>query len=95
MKRTKAGQKKHDESVKRSADAYKQRGYDVRADIPGEKKPKNIGGYIPDIIAKKGKKETVVEIETRKTATTDKKQQQAFKNYADKKSGRKFTKKII
>lgn len=94
-KRTKVGQKRHDEGVKQSADWYKSRDFKVKADLPGEEKPKKIGGFIPDIIAKKGKKEIVIEIETRQTANTDKEQQQAFRDYANKKKDRTFRKKII
>jgi len=50
-KRTKAGQKKHDDSVLRSAEWYKKNGFITKADLPGWKKPKKIGGFIPDIIA--------------------------------------------
>ena len=38
MNGSKKGQKKHDDSVRRSVDWYKSRGYAVRADIPGEKR---------------------------------------------------------
>ena len=46
-KRTKTGQRKHDESVSRSAEWYKKNGFITRADLPGWKKPKKIGGFIP------------------------------------------------
>ncbi|MBU4561875.1 hypothetical protein KKB17_00505 [bacterium] len=52
-KRTKTGQKKHDESVLRSAGWYKKHGFRTNADLPGWNKPKKIGGFIPDLIAKK------------------------------------------
>jgi len=94
-KRTKVGQKRHDEGVKRSADWYKNKGFGIKVDLPGEEKPKKINGFIPDIIATKGKKEIVIEVETKQTANTDKEQQGAFRNYANKKPGRIFRKKII
>lgn len=53
-----------------------------------------IGGFVPDVIAKKGKKEVVVEVETKQTANTDKEQQQAFRDYASKNKNRTFRKKI-
>ena len=94
MSRTKQGQKKHDESVRRSANWYKNNGYSVQADLPGEKKPKKINGHIPDLIAKKGQKEIIAEFETRQTVNTDEGQHQAFRKYANQKKGREFRKKI-
>ena len=93
--RTKQGQKKHDTGVANSANWYKARGYKVEADLPGEKKPKNIGGFVPDLIAKKNSKEIIVEVETKKTAKTDTEQQAAFKKYANNSSQRTFKKKIV
>ncbi|MBI2484368.1 hypothetical protein HYV71_04255 [Candidatus Uhrbacteria bacterium] len=93
-KRSKVGQKKHDESVRKTADWYKNQGFTVKADLPGQIKPKKIGGFVPDVIAKKGKKEVIVEVETKKTASADKEQQQAFRDYANRKNSRVFRKKI-
>jgi len=95
QKRTKAGQKRHDGSVLRSVKWYEGQGFNVKADLPNYDKPKKIGGHIPDWIAKKGKKEVVGEVETKGTNEKDKDQQQAFKEYADRKSGRTFKKKIV
>ena len=50
------GQTKHDDSVLRSAEWYKKHGFIIKADLPGWKKPKKIGGFIPDLIAKKVKR---------------------------------------
>jgi len=95
QKRTKVGQKRHDEGVLRSVNWYEDQGFNVDADLPKYDKPKQIGGYIPDWIAQKGKKEVIGEVETRGTNEKDKDQQQAFKDYADRKSGRQFRKKVI
>ena len=46
------------------AKAYEARGYHVRADVPGYRKPPTIGGYTPDILARKSGQETMVEVET-------------------------------
>lgn len=94
-KRTKVGQKRHDERVLRSVKWYEGQGFKVNADLPEYNKPKKISGYIPDWIAKKGKEEIIGEIETKGTNEKDKEQQQAFKEYAKKKKERKFKKKII
>lgn len=95
MSRTKAGQKKHDERVLKSAEYYEKQGYKVSVDLPNHDKPKKIGGFIPDLIAKKKGEEIIVEIETKSTIKSDKDQHQAFKEYADKSEGRKFKKKIV
>jgi len=43
-KRTKTGQRKHDESVLRSAEWYKKHGFTTNAGLPGWNKPKKIEG---------------------------------------------------
>ncbi|MEA3494343.1 MAG: hypothetical protein U9R38_08200 [Candidatus Margulisiibacteriota bacterium] len=94
-KRSKKGKSNHDKAVSRSAEWYKGQGFKVKADIKGWKKPKTIGGYIPDLIAKKGKKEIVLEVETPQTVEKDHDQWQAFKEYADRKRQREARKKIV
>ncbi len=94
-KRTKTGQARHDRAVLRSARSYKVRGYNVKADLPGYTKPKKIGGHVPDILATKGRKEKIVEVETRDSNKKDASQHSAFKSYADKKASRDFRKRII
>ena len=94
-KRGKGGKSRHDKSVSKSAEWYENQGYKVKADIEGWDKPKTIGGYRPDLIAKKGKKEVILEVETPQTVKKDYKQWQAFKEYADRKKQRKAKKKIV
>ena len=94
-KRTKTGQKKHDESVLRSAEWYKKHGFITKADLPGWNKPEKIGGFIPDLIAKKGKKEIILEVETKNTDESDTDQQKAFKKYSKREEERTFRKKIL
>jgi len=94
-RRTKTGQREHDNAVLRSAEWYKGQGYKVKADLPGWEKPKKIGGFIPDWIAKKGKKEIIGEVETEGSNETDEEQQEAFKEYAKRKKERGFKKKIV
>ena len=94
-KRTKIGQKKHDEGVLRSAEWYKKHGFTTKADLPGWNKPKKIGGFIPDLIAKKGKKEIILEVETKNTDESDADQQKAFKKYSKREEERTFRKKIL
>ena len=66
-KRTPRQQTKHDRTVERSAKSYQGKGYRVRADIAGFKQPGLIGGRRPDVVAQKGKKVVIVEVETKDT----------------------------
>ena len=75
LKRGKIGQAKHDKKVQQRLDHYKDKGYSVKADLPGRAKPQKIGGRIPDIIAKKGSDLIVEEIETASTMNSDRDQQ--------------------
>ena len=95
MKRSKTGQKRHDAAVRKSADWYGSRGYSVQADVPGRKQPKTIEKRRPDIIAKKGREEVIVEVETKQSADADKEQQRVFREYAKRNPGRRFRKKVI
>ena len=95
--RTKTGQENHDRKVAELAQGLKRRGYSVQADLPGHSRPPALGGTRPDVVAKKGSKVLVREVETTSSVSADKKQQQALKNWA-KDHGAEFrtiiTKKI-
>ncbi len=91
-KRGKIGQARHDRKVEQRMNHYKNKGYKVKADLPGRAKPPKIGGAIPDIVAKKKNELIVEEIETSSTKNSDKAQQQKLKG-GTKKLGGKF--KII
>jgi hypothetical protein len=90
VKRSKRQQNKHDNAVKKSAEYYEKQNYSVDADIKGYNKPKTINGRRPDLIAKKGKKEIIVEVETSDSINKDIKQRQEFKDYANKSKNRRF-----
>jgi len=77
--RSKDRQEVHDKKVAEIAKNLEKKGYDVQADLPGHKKPKRIGKHIPDMIATKGDKVLVREIETPATVSKDKDQHKAFK----------------
>lgn len=51
-----------------------------------------LGRFIPYLIAKKGKKEIILEVETKKTDKSDVDQQKAFKKYS-KERKREFLEK--
>ena len=87
IKRGKIGQAKHDRKVQQRLDFYKDKNFRVKADLPGRAKPPKIGGRIPDIVAKKGKKLIVEEVETPSTKNTDKEQQKRLKGGTKKLGG--------
>lgn len=94
--RSPGSQHKHDNEVKKVAKDYAGRGYDVEADISGYKRPPTVGGYRPDVRAKKGKYETLVEVETPDTVDTVHalSQELAFRKSARRSPNRHFKKKI-
>lgn len=93
--RTKASQSKHNNKVLAEAKKLEREQYNVSADIAGYKKPPSRGGYVPDIVAKKGKEEFIIEVETPDSVNSprDIAQQGAFQRAA-RKPGVKF-KRII
>jgi hypothetical protein len=85
-KRTPQSQTKHDRKVLERARALREQGFNVRADIPGFKKPDSIHGRRPDIEARKhGEPKVIEEIETPRSLKKDRPQQRVFEKYADKK----------
>lgn len=96
MARSKISQSKHNTTVKKLAKQYQQKGYDVKADIEGWKKPDTIRGVIPDIIAEKSGHKTVVEVETKDSIDSkrDLQQQTTFKSWS-KESDTKHYKRIV
>lgn len=94
-KRSASAQSKHDIAVKKTVNYYKQRGYNVTADLKGFTKPQEIKGYIPDVIATKGIKRNIIEVETKKSNATDKEQQSAFRNFAKQRVNTTFIKKVV
>lgn len=94
-KRNEKQQSAHDEAVKKSAEYYEEQGYAVQADIKGFKKPKTIKERRPDLIAKKKKETVILEVETKETMETDKKQREMFKKYADSHKNVRFRTKMV
>ena len=95
-KRMPSSQNKHNREVKRLANEYKGKGYQVEADIQGFSQPQTIGGFRPDISAKKGGQETIVEVETLDSvdSTRDVKQQSAFQDWAGQDTKHHYKRKI-
>lgn len=96
-KRTKRSQSKHDTEVRRIAKDMQAKGYDVQADVAGYSKPDTIGGYRPDVIARKGVERKIVEVETSESRNTarDLGQQSAFRKAANRSKHTKFRRVIV
>jgi len=95
LKRTKIQQSKHNVRVRKIAGGYKSQGWKVKADIRGYPSPKLISGRQPDVIATKGKKERIIEVETRDSMKKDSKQRDIFKRYANVNKKRKFKTSVV
>jgi len=93
-KRGSKAQSKHDKKVESLAKSLQTKKFKVQADIPGFDKPKSINRRRPDIVAKKGIKTKIIEVETPKSVEADKKQHKTFQNYVDKSKNRDFEIKI-
>lgn len=83
-KRNPSSQNAHNNKVKALAKELKKDGYIVKADIPGYKKPAPIGKdkRIPDIEAQKRGRVKLIEVETKASLSTDRKQQSTFRRSA-------------
>lgn len=81
--RTKAGQEVHDAKVAEVARRLERSGYRVLADLPGHPQPPVLNGYRPDVVAQKGTRTLVREVETPSTVAADRAQQQALRSWAE------------
>lgn len=86
MARSRNFQSKHDKRVGEIARRYEAQGFVVKADVGDFSRPDTIGGYRPDVVAKKGRGRKIVEVETPDSVDSarDVKQQQAFRQAADR-----------
>ena len=96
MARSKKSKSKPDTEVRDIANRMKKQGYEVKADISGFGKPDTIGGYRPDVVAKKGSQRKIYEVETPESVDSarDKNQQSAFRNAANRSQNTSFVRKI-
>ncbi|MEW6374744.1 MAG: hypothetical protein AB1502_03010 [Thermodesulfobacteriota bacterium] len=92
MTRSKKGQAEHDREVRRVANEYLRKGYEVLADLPGWEQPETIKGLRPDLRVRKKGHETLIEVETPESveSTRDEKQKKAFKQWSAKSEHRHF-----
>ncbi len=96
MARSKTSQTKHDAAVRRIANEFKKKGYDVKADVSGFRKPDTIRGHRPDVVAKKGRERKIVEVETPDSVGTarERGQQQAFRQSAKSSDKTTFERRV-
>ncbi len=92
MKRSKGGQGAHDQRVKQIASKLKRENWKVKADIPGQAKPRPIGkdNRVPDVEASKGGRRKIIEVETPDSLKKDKAQQSTFRRHAAQKKNTTF-----
>jgi len=88
-------QSKHDARVRRVAGGYKSQGWKVKADVKESPAPRTIYGRQPDVIATKGKKMRIIEVETRDSLKKDVAQRNAFKRFAGLNKKRKFRVSVV
>ena len=81
--------------VRRIAGGYKSQGWKVKADVRGSPAPRTIYGRQPDVIATKGKKMRIVEVETKSSMKKDAPQRNAFKRFASLDKKRKFRTSVV
>lgn len=96
MSRSKRSRSKHDAKVREIAKKLEKQGFGVQADIPGYPTPDTIGGYRPDIVGTKGKERKIHEVETPDSLNSarDQKQQQAFKQSANRRKNTTFKRTV-
>ena len=96
MARSKSSQSKHDQTVRKVAYNLNRKGYSVKADVRGFKQPSILGGYRPDVVARKGNQRKIIEVETPDSVNSarDQKQRQAFRRAASRSSKTTF-KRIV
>jgi hypothetical protein len=82
MARRKSTQNTHDRKVRHIANELKSKSWNVRAHVSGFDTPDGIGqaGHIPDILATRGTKTKIIEVDTPGTENSD--QLSAFRRSA-------------
>lgn len=84
------GNDTHDRKVQQLAQELAKQGYDVQADIKSYETPAGIGkgGFIPDIVATRGGKTKIIEVDT--PGTENAAQLTAFRRSAAQRSNADF-----
>ena len=84
------GNDTHDRKVQQMARELTKQGFDVQADLKNYDTPDGIGkgGFIPDIVASKGGKTKIIEVDTPGTENSE--QLKAFRRSAAQRSNAEF-----
>jgi len=81
----------HHRRVQREAKKRKDKRCKVQAaGVRGYDQPDKVAGYVPDIIAIRGSRTTIIEVETPETLASHKKQIEAFRRHAAQKANTDF-----
>ena len=96
-RRSKGSQSKHDAEVNKLAKELAKKGYDVQADVRGYPQPGTLGGYRPDVVAKKGTERKIIEVETTESVNSarDVQQQKAFRQAARRSKNTTFRRVVV
>jgi len=91
-KRITRTQSVHDTEVRKQAERLKRNGWRVEADIPGYARPIGIGQCQrrPDVVASRGSRRRVIEVETPTSLRRDREQQATFRRHASHKANTTF-----
>lgn len=88
----------HKKAIERIAFAYSRSGYSVRADhIESFEYPDRYRMFKPDVVAEKGDKIILIEVETRNSLGTqrEKRQREAFSRWAKECEERDFLREVV
>jgi hypothetical protein len=90
MKIEQPAQDTHDRKVRKIAKELEKQNWNVQADLPGYDIPEGIGkgGYVPDIVARKGSKTKIIEVDTPGTENVD--QLSTFRRSAGQRDNAEF-----
>lgn len=82
MPRQSKSQTTHDRKVREIARSLEKHGYQVKADVGRRETPNPIGTKVPDIVAIKGSRRWIIEVETPATIKADREQLKTFARHA-------------
>ena len=96
-RRSNKSQSAHDKEVLRQAKHLEKKGYKVKADVAGYKKPDTFDGLRPDVVATKGGQRKIVEVETTESVKSkrDLAQQRAFRRAAKRSKNTTFRRIVV
>ena len=92
MSRQGKNQSTHDRRVRTLANEFKDKGWKVQADLPNFDQPDPIGneGRIPDILATRGNRTKIIEVETPSTVDAHQEQHSTFRRSAAQRENAEF-----